>query len=521
MSDRNTYDYVIVGGGTAGSVLASRLSEDADVRVLLLEAGPADGPPHMRNPLAWAAMADSEVDWAYRSAPSAGTNGTIHPVPRGRVLGGSSAINGTFHVRGGQAGYDAWEKAGATGWNYDSMLPYLKRSEAAEGDNPDPLWRGMTGPMRVRPMPESNEIWDLGFQAAVEAGHKPSPDGNGEHTVGVSWTEVNVVDGVRQTASDAYLTPAVRARPNLTIITGAEVWRLVIAGGVCTGVTYSGTDGASHLEVANADREVILAAGVIGSPHLLMLSGFGPADHLRANDIDIVADLPGVGANLQDHPMSQIVYATRNPVFDGTARPSHVLAQHPDVQMFFLALAEQPRQLTDRVDPWGSAAWKLRPDNGYSLNFALMTPAARGSVRLDPHDPSGSPIIDLGLLSDERDVDRMIAGLRMTAAVGEAQALNGVRRERLDPVDDLTDDAAARAYLSRTTSSYFHPVGTCTIGVGNDAVVDPQLRLRGIDGLRVIDASVMPSIVSGNTNAAVLAIAERGAAQIRGERLEA
>jgi choline dehydrogenase len=443
MSDRNAFDYVVVGAGTAGSVLASRLSEDPGVRVLLLEAGPADGPPHMRNPGAWAAMADSEVDWAFRSTPSKGTNGTIHPVPRGRVLGGTSAINGTFHVRGDRASYDAWEVAGATGWNYDSMLPYLKRSETAEGDNPDPRWRGLNGPMRVRPVPESNEIWELGFQAAAEAGHKPSLDGNGEHTVGVSWTEVNVVDGVRQTASDGYLPAGVRSRPNLTILTGAEAWRLLITDGACHGVAYTYSGGARPLpQVAHAEREVILAAGVIGSPYLLMLSGIGPGDHLREHGRDVIADLPGVGANLQDHPMSEIVYATRMPVFNGTARFSHVLARTepagvPDLQMFFLGLARQPRRPGDKIDPWGTAAWKLRPDDGYSISFALMNPASRGSIRLNPRDPAGPPIIDLGLLSDERDVELMITGLRMTAEVGEAQALGGVRSKRLDPVQPV------------------------------------------------------------------------------------
>jgi choline dehydrogenase len=308
MTTTERFDYIVVGGGTAGCVVAARLSQDPGCRVLLLEAGAARGSAWMSDPAGWLGLWETSVDWAYRTVTQAATDGAVHSWPRGKVLGGSSAINGLMHVRGDRSSYDAWEAAGAAGWNYDSLLPFLKRSERAPGRGP--VYRGLDGPMLVAPGAGREPIFEALFNAAVEAGHPPIDDGNGATAVGVGWHEFNVVHGRRQSAADGYLTPQT-GRPNLTVTAGATVRRLVIEHGGCRGVEYGTSEGEPR---AFAAREVILAAGVIGSPQLLMLSGVGPGAHLRGLGIDPIADLPGVGANLHDHPKAVVSYAASQPV---------------------------------------------------------------------------------------------------------------------------------------------------------------------------------------------------------------
>lgn len=294
------FDYIVVGGGTAGCVLAARLSQDPSIRVLLLEAGTVEPPPGTSDPAAWLGLQRTSVDWDYETVPQRGTDDAVHRWPRGKVLGGSSAINGMMHLRGDRASYDAWENAGATGWNYDKLLPFLQRSERAVGG--DPAYRGLDGPMVVAPGPATDPLWEACFAAAAQAGHPPNPDGNGATAEGVSWDERNAVDGKRQSAADAYLAPAA-GRPNLTVVGDAHVRQLLIEHASCRGVEYA-ADGRTR--TALADREVVLAAGVIGSPHLLLLSGVGPGSHLHTLGIDVRADLPGVGANLHDHPKASL-----------------------------------------------------------------------------------------------------------------------------------------------------------------------------------------------------------------------
>jgi choline dehydrogenase len=360
--------------------------------------------------------------------------------------------------------------------------------------------------MRVAPATATDPLWDACFEASVEAGHPRNGDSNGAVAEGTSWNDMNVVDGKRQSAADAYLRPALGS-PNLTVVTDAHVRRLVLDRLRCRGVEYS-LDG--RLRTASADREVIVAAGTVGTPHLLMLSGIGPAGHLRDIGVEVAADLPGVGANLQDHPKSQVAYTATRPVRSSVySRKPHVLLRGepsttPDVQAIFIDLPIHPR-------------WAPGPEDGYSVIFSLMTPASRGSVRLASPDPETAPLIDPRYLTDPSDATRMTAALRLARDIGSARALTPFRDKELFPGPDTRTDADCHAYLRSTVTSYFHPVGTCAIGTDKMSVADPHLTVHGIAHLRVADASVMPSLVSGNTNAAVLAIAERAASLLLGE----
>jgi len=491
-----SYHYLVIGAGTAGSVLAARLSENPAKRVLLVEAGPDEGPESMADPTAWFSLWGTAVDWADRTSAQKALNGAVLTWPRGKVLGGSSGINGMVHLRGHQSSYDRWEALGADGWNYRTLLPFLSRTESAPGR--DVKVRGSSGPMAIAQHAEPDQLSRAWFDAALEAGYPISTDGNGAVTEGVSWTDSNVVDGRRQSAADAYLRP-ILDRPNLTVVTNARVGKLLFDGNRCCGAGYS--IDADHYEV-EVSGEVVLSAGAIGSPQLLMLSGIGPADHLSNVGIDVVLDAPEVGQNLHDHPMCWLAYSAATPL-PATNGVPHILLRSgadcdPDLQIGFAPVVFGPR-------------WAMRTKPGFSVTFSLMTPASRGSVTLSspkPHDP---PVIDPAYFAEPGDLDLMIVALRCAQQIASAGALSPWRGRMLESELDTTDDDACRAYIRATTGPYFHPVGTCRMGTDRPAVVDPLLRVNGIQGLRIADASVMPAIVSANTNATVLAIAERAA----------
>ncbi|MGH3786708.1 MAG: GMC family oxidoreductase N-terminal domain-containing protein [Pseudonocardiaceae bacterium] len=493
--DMDVFDYVVVGGG---SVVAARLSQDRDARVLLLEAGAAQPLEAMSVPAAWPTLRGSSADWANMTTPQSELQKAV-AWPRGRALGGSSSINAMMFARGHRSSYDAWEVAGGKGWGFEGLLPCFQRSEHAEGR--DPGLRGMDGPMVVAPAATPHPVTAAAIEAAVEAGHAHAVDISGGLEEGFGWVDLNILDGARQSAADAYLRP-VLDRANLSVVTETHVGRLRVEGDRCTGVDY--TVGGESLRVG-CSREVVLCAGTIGSAQLMLLSGIGPADQLREVGVEVVTDLPGVGANLHDHPLVRTAYTATRPVAMGA--DNHVEAiglmrsdpslSAPDLQAHFVVPG--PAELGD----------------GFLIQFALMTPHSRGHLWLASADPSAAPLLDPRYLSDSRDLDALVAGLELVREIGRAPALAPWRDQEVSPGADIQDDDSLRGFLRAKLESYSHYAGSCRMGSDDMAVVDTDLRVRGIDGLRIADASVMPSIPSANTHATVLAIAERASELIR------
>jgi choline dehydrogenase-like flavoprotein len=524
MSD---YDYVIVGAGSAGCVLANRLS-DSGAEVLLVEAGGRDRSAKIKIPAAFAQQFQTKLDWDYASGPEPGCEGRNLYVPRGRALGGSSSMNAMLYVRGHRSDYDGWrDEAGCEGWGWDDVHPYFIRSEHHEaGAGPD---HGYGGLLNVAPPRSPRALTELMIAAARRRGHPADRDYNDGEPDGVAPVEVTQKRGRRWSCADAFLRPAA-GRPNLTVLTGAFAHGLDIASGRVRGVELSGK---TDMAVARARREVILAAGAIGSPQLLMLSGIGDPDKLAGLGIDVGAPLPAVGTNLQDHP-----YVVG--IWDSTIGASLADAEKPAALLDFLLRRRGPLTSTvaeaflftrsDGGDGPPDLQFHLAPayfaDNGFeeydghalTMGPVLIAPRARGEVTLASADPAAKPAILGNHLTDQADVDALVSGVRIARELAATPPLAGAVGCEIYPGPGVgDDDEAIAADVRRRLELLYHPVGTCRMGSDSDSVVDPELRVRGIDGLRVVDASVMPTITHGNTNAPTIMIAEKGADLILGQ----
>jgi choline dehydrogenase len=533
MIERAVFDYIVIGAGSAGCVLAGRLSEDPRCKVLLLEAGGEDDDPLLRVPAYYGRFQDSPFDWSDRTVPQGHLGGRRIFIPQGRGLGGSSSINYMIYIRGAREDYDRWRDLGNAGWGYEDVLPYFVRAEA----NGCFINRhhGADGPLAVESHAPGNPLVERYLRAAQEVGLPLNTDFNGGSLEGCGCLQATLKNRARCSAADAYLHP-IRTRSNLQVATHAHATRILLEGRRATSVDYLHRGVAAQ---AIAAREVIVSAGALRSPCLLLLSGIGPRDELERAGVEPRVDLPGVGKNLQDHLNVKVRCEINNPLtFAALSEVAQeaALRQYnadrtgpvgsnfleagafvkstgevttPDLQLFFLMML-------------GPDYPEAGPPKQHGLTFTsyVSRPTSRGEIRLASSDPLDRPRIDFNYLSEPEDLSRSIAGVRWNLNILQARAFDDIRGEEVAPGGSMRSDADLEAFVRRSASTTWHPAGTCRMGKDEMAVVDANLRVHGVEGLRVVDASVMPLITSGNTNAPVIMIAEKAADHIRGHAAE-
>lgn len=524
-------DYVIVGAGSAGCVLANRLSANPDVKVILLEAGGRDLNPWIHIPVGYfKTMHNPAVDWCYRTEPDPGLNGRQLDWPRGKVLGGSSSLNGLLYVRGQPQDYDRWAQMGNPGWAWDDVLPLFKRSENQERGADD--FHGTEGPLSVSNMRLSRPICDAWVEAAQAAGYPFNPDYNGATQEGVGYFQLTTRNGRRCSSAVAFLNPA-RSRPNLKIVTRAAASRILFDGKRATGVAYRDAGGIEH--TVKARVEVILSSGAIGSPQLLMVSGIGEADHLREHGITVRHDLKGVGKNMQDHLQARLVFKCKEPTLNDEVRSlldqariavKYALNRRGPMAMA-ASLATGFMRTGDHVDtpdiqfhvqPWSadSPGAGVHPFSAFTMSVCQLRPESRGMIRLASSDAAVYPKIHPNYLSTETDCRTIVEGIKIARRIARHAPLTDKISEefRPDATLDIDNYDGTLNWARNNSTTIYHPTGTCKMGQGRDAVVDARLRVHGIGGLRVVDCSIMPEIVSGNTNAPAIMIGEKASDMI-------
>ena len=527
------YDYIIIGAGSAGCVMANRLSEDAGTSVLLLEAGGKDSNPWIHIPVGFTqTLNNRKVNWCFETEPDEALAGRTIPIPRGRVLGGSSSINGMLYVRGQAFDYDVWAQLGNRGWSYSDVLPYFRKAESFERGGDE--YRGDSGPMNVADMYERHEIVDAFIEAGEELGYPRNPDYNGASQDGFGYYQVTQRNGRRESTARAFLNP-VRGRQNLRIEPNAHVTRIEMDGTRVTGVSWS-QNGQSRTETANL--EVVLCAGAVQSPQILELSGIGQPDLLREHGIEVRHALSGVGENYRDHYAARMNWRVNRPItlneqtrglrlagevakyvltrrgaLTWTAGIGHGFVrtrpelETPDIQFFFAHASFG--SIRDRV---------LEREPGMTLAVYQCRPESVGSIHLGGPDPFAAPKIRPNFLTVELDQQTLVSGLHVCRALGQTRALGRYIDHEMNPGADCVSDADMLAFARQTGATTYHPMGTCKMGHDPMAVVDDRLRVHGLEGLRVVDASVFPTMPSGNINAPVIMAAEKGADMIREER---